>query len=533
MELFDSSHPNRFLTRFLLPVCCALAGGYAFAYGFSGSVRAMAVAISAMAALWGACLFYSIGVLQKALFFIFGFSFIINPRTFFGIGTSNLFNLTYGNAAYQFISTIEIVFGALFVLMMLNQFAGARRRFRLVLPKWTKWAILGYSAVAAASYTYAPDSGRALSQMTFDAKILVIILFLSHVFSDREWVYAYLPVFLYGLAAAAGFESVLAMMEYFNVLPYRGTFIGLSFGMGVTEGMMGGSMYRVTGTFGHPGYLGVAMSAAALLLWAALLSAKPIVKHKALLWGVWGGAAFTILATSSRASWLGLTICGFFYLLVSVKVQGRTWIYDFMKKYAALFLLACMMLVVMFWGALMQRFYQSDAVAMDSRVILANATKSRIARAPLFGGGIGNHIPLLRMHPDVKEIRRATKVPMPVENSYLLWMSEVGIVGSFFYLMIPATVFLAAIRSCLRHRNDELAPLCLAFATTFILFWISDDFSPLTRQVDCGYLYGMMIAVTTGLQAVLGTKHEDWDAEPVLVRLVHVERVECLAERPA
>jgi O-antigen ligase len=128
---------------------------------------------------------------------------------------------------------------------------------------------------------------------------------------------------------------------------------------------------------------------------------------------------------------------------------------------------------------------------------------------------------MTQTHPDIAEMNRATNTPMAVHNTYLLLATEVGIVGAFFYVMIPASIFIAALRRCFRYHTDPLAPVCLAFASTFIVFWICDRFSPVTRTVDSAYLYWMLIALAAGIQFPLGK--EEKEVEQVLVRKIRIE----------
>ncbi len=93
---------------------------------------------------------------------------------------------------------------------------------------------------------------------------------------------------------------------------------------------------------------------------------------------------------------------------------------------------------------------------------------------------------------------------MPAHIIYLYWATEIGVVGAFFYLLIPLGIFVSAIRLCLKYPKDPLTPVCLAFTNTFIIFWITDCFSPVTRQIDSAYLFWLMLGMSAGTQRLLG-----------------------------
>jgi predicted membrane metal-binding protein len=90
-------------------------------------------------------------------------------------------------------------------------------------------------------------------------------------------------------------------------------------------------------------------------------------------------------------------------------------------------------------------------------------------------------------------------------------MTEVGAVGMFFYILIPVGIFGSALRTCLKYPKDPLTPVAFAFANTFIVFWLSDCFSPVTRQIYCAYLFWMTMGIAAGTQRALGEGEEDPD----------------------
>ncbi len=522
------------LTRFAIPVLCAVAGGYAFVV-LMPDTRYVQILTVLVFGLWAACLLHTMGLLTKAAFLALGFAVIINPRKYFGMpAVTGKMALSYGQAAYQFISLLDLALFALCLLLLFGQFSGGLRPPRPILPKWARAGLIGYAAIAFASCSYAPSFARAIAQIVFDGKLVLMLLVLSHLFSDRERVRTYLPPLLYGLLAGCALEVGIIVLEYGHFFRGgSGNFLGIPIGKSLQEQMAGGpTMFRIAGTYGHANNLGAAMAVAGLLIWELQLAVKPILKRPKMVWAIWVGISVVILLAMSRGAWVALLAAAAFYFPCTLKIQGKAWLHAFLKRYALISIFAAGVLIAVFWQPLERRLFESNPGAIESRTFINDASRDVVAKYPLFGGGIGNHILLTKNDPYIMEITRMTKAPLPAHIIYLYWMTEVGIVGAFFYLLIPVGIFFAAVRQCLANARDTLTPVCLAFANTAIIYWITDCFSPVTRQIDSAYLYWLMLGVATGTQRLLGE-----EVEEVVVQLVeplaHPPRTTPHRERPS
>jgi O-antigen ligase len=483
----------------------AAAGGGLFAL-FLPDDRNAQILILVMFGLLAASLLFILGVLREVAFFALGFSCIINPRKFFGMQEATGIPLTFGEAGYQFLSFTDLALFIVLALLLLGQLADKERCSGPLLPGWTRLAYIGFVASAAISCFAAPDMGRAMAQIVFEAKLLALLLIVGHVFSSRTRVAAYLPLFLYGMCLSCLLEFVIVTLEYFSILRLDGNVFGISFSHGGQERLLGGSsLYRVTGTYGHANSLGAPMAAVALLLWELLVAPRSPVRRRTCVWLVWAAAVAVVLMSFSRGAWLALAVAGVCYLPLAARFQTREWLYRFLTRYVLISVVGGVFLVGLFWEPIYNRLFRSHPSAMLSREMLNDVATDVLAKHPVFGGGIGNHIVLTRNYPVVKEITRASQAPMPVHSIYLLVATEVGVVGAVFYFLISLSLFLAAVSTSLRHPRDPLSPICLAFATAFIVFWVTDGFSPVTRLVDNSYFYWTMMAMAAGLrQAVIG-----------------------------
>lgn len=493
------------LSRHTLPLLFAVGGGYLYVLALPRGGFAEFLTLMVFG-LWAACMLHTMGWLKNATFFALGFSVIINPRKFFGMPPALFKALTYGEARYQFLSFTDLSILIIVVLLLLGQLPG-KKRSDLSLPTWTIIAVTGYWLISGASYFGAPDKGRALAQMAFDAKLMGIVLVLSRVFSDRQRLYTYLPVFLYGVLAACVLEFFVVTVEYTRIINFGHIVIlGIPLGMGVQEQMLGVSaMFRISGTYGHANYLGAAMGCVALVVWEILIANYSILQRcRNIVWVAWGLVSAVFLLSFSRGAWLGMAVPTFLYFPLALKVQGRAWLKAFFKRYASTSVFAVVVMLVIFWQPLSKRIIHSNPSAMTARRLMNNVSRDVIAKRPYFGGGIGNHIALTEDNPFIGASSRFINAPMPVHNMYLMIGTEVGIVGAFFYFMIPVSLVTVSILRCLRNATDPLAPVCLAFASTAIIFWITDRFSPVTRQINCSYLYWTMLAIAAGTLRLLG-----------------------------
>lgn len=220
-----------------------------------------------------------------------------------------------------------------------------------------------------------------------------------------------------------------------------------------------------------------------------------------------------------------MSVPTFLYFPLALKIQGRAWIKAFFKRYASTSIFAVVVLLLVFWQPLSKRLIHSNPSAMTARRLMNNVSREIIKKRPYFGGGVGNHIALTEDNPFIAESSRFINAPMPVHNMYLLISTEVGVVGAFFYFMIPVSLVAVSIRRCLKNAVDPLAPICLAFASTAIIFWITDRFSPVTRQLNCSYLYWTMLAIAAGTLRLLGEETAESAAQltpdPISSELSH------------
>ncbi len=501
------------LSRYSLPVTCAVLGGGAFVM-VANVDRATQILTLMMMGLWAAALLFSLDMLRQATFFALGFSCVINPRKFFGMPPAGNMPWTFGEASYQFLSFTDLALLILFALMVFGYFSKPAARSAPLIPKWTVLAMIGYAAAMAVSCFNAPDVSRSFAQIVFDCKLFALLLIVGRIFSVRENVEAYLPPFLYGLALACTLEFMVVAAEYFGLLRLRGNILGIPFSSGGSEKLLGGrSMYRVSGTYGHPNYMGAPMAVVALLVWELLIAPRPITRHQLPLWIVWAVTVGVLVMTFSRGAWLALVVAGLCYFPFALKLQGLDWVKRFLKRYALLSLLGITLLGYVFWQPIQMRLFRSDPSAMMTRGLLNSVSFDVIKNNPYFGGGIGNHIMLTKDYRVIKEITRASNAPMPVHSIYLLMITEVGFIGAVLYFLIPLSLYIIAMRRCLAHPRDPLTPVCQAFTSTLMVFWIADGFSPVTRLVDNSYLYWMMMGVLVGIANILSEN----DDEPELV----------------
>lgn len=492
------------ISRLLFPLLYAVAGSGVFVL-LSFVERGTQILTLVAFGLWGAVLLFGMGILRQTALFALGFSCIINPRKVFGMSEASGMNLSFGEAGFQFLSFTDLVLCVVLFVIAIGQFSDKEKRSGPLLPGWTVFAIVAYLGIAAASCLGAPNLDKALAQVVFDLKLIAMLLIVGYIFSTKGRVAANLPPFFYGVAISALVESVIVVAEYFKLLPFQGNFFGIPFGYAVDEALLGGaSVFRVAGTFGHANLLGASMAAMSLLLWEMMVAPRFSLKPQSLFWAAWAGSSIVVIVAYSRGAWFALAVGVACYFPIALVMQGAPWLRRFLKRYAWITLVGCIVLTGLFWPQIERRLFRSDPGAELVRQHLARVTEDVIAKEPYFGGGIGNHFELIKSYSIVKEISGAFNVPMPSHSVYMLVMSEIGIIGAIAFFLIPLSLFIAAVSKSFSHPNDPLSPVCMAFASTFIVFWGCDAYSPVTRVVSNAYFYWMMMGVVVGLRHAIG-----------------------------
>lgn len=323
-------------------------------------------------------------------------------------------------------------------------------RCRLRFPP-VLWLLVAHLAWSVAGACFAEDTGLAVAQLVHEGKYFALLLFAVSALESRDRLRFVALVLL----ATVAMESVVSLSMY--AAGYSRDTLAERLGAGVTheyaflrdqEIDLASSSLRASGTFGAASHLSLYMQLVAFVpLALAIATQRP--RQRLALFALFGMSAATIVASLSRAGFLGLAVgsvtCGA-VLVLRGHVRPRT-------------LAASLFLGFVAFAAQAPFTYQHLTARPETfwhRFTLFREGGRLIAEHPLLGVGVNNST--------VARIRSAEEHPMPpptgsgvasfdnlypIHNQFIVVTAETGLVGAallgaFFLLVARRALGLSA-----------------------------------------------------------------------------------------
>lgn len=493
---------------FLLPLVVAVFGGLAL-LAIIDQTRMVMLTYLALMGLTGLVFMDRLRILPQISLIGVGFTCFVNPIKTFGFTESSLSTMTYGVTTHYFVSALDLLVCLLLVLHATGRLAGDRVKLRELYPSVTRVAIYGFVLVMGISTVFARMPDRSWIEMAFELKCVFLSVVIANLLSSRRNIKAYLPWIILGMAGGAAMEGGIAVMEYVGIIRRDMSLLGVTVG-GFSETFKGGAMVlRAGGTYRHPNYLAVGAGAAFVILWQVQTAPKRFIPVTFAGWVGAAGAMVALLMTLSRGGWLATCVAGMCYFFLCRHIYGWKWVKSLIVPYLVPALVAGAILGAVFGERVYDKIFNSSRMNITTRFEVNDITMDIIEKRPVFGGGIGNHTALIDDYPLAATWRRFSKVVPVVHNIYLLVASEIGLAGAAFFFLIPFSLAGYAVVCCLRRRNSDLAPLCIAFATSAFVFLVADLFAPSLRKIEIVYLYWFILGVTAGISHAISIEEPD------------------------
>jgi O-antigen ligase len=286
----------------------------------------------------------------------------------------------------------------------------------------------------------------------------------------------FLWIFLFTCTA----ESIYGLLQYFDIIKYKGDIIYESV---------------IIGTLGNAnsvaGYLGASLP---LSLGLFLL-----IKGRLLKYPVAMGIILTLIIiglTRSRGSWLALSVA---LLVFNFPLVIKIW--QKLKKRIFRFITILFLIVLM--GAVFFKVYHIDQTASQGRIFLWKISALMIKQYPVFGIGYGNY-PIRYLNYQAKFFEdpknsdyydHAANIKQ-AHNQYLQIFAETGIVGFIFFVLLVYIFYHLCIRilSCEKERSERWQ-LTRAFMTSSTLILIHSLFDGPLNILPTIFLFYFNFAV--------------------------------------
>jgi len=328
-------------------------------------------------------------------------------------------------------------------------------------------------------------------------KMLVLFIVLCNELNRRERILHCATAL--GLSMIV--QSVVGLAEKF-----RGGLLGLTI-LGETskatidqlavESVVGETVYRTAAFLRHPNLFGMFLAVLLpLTIGCFLLPIGKLRRVVAFLAVILGPPA--LITTLSRSSWVsaaGAVAVFGVVLLLHDRLRPRIVIP------AALAVVALVAVGAVYSGSIIRRLFESRAGATIARDELKADAWLLIKERPLLGWGMNSYAlnvqNVMKIAPRTSHKMWGKLFPV-VHNTYLLWWSELGIVGLGLHLLVWAWMIVIAVRN-LKLKDKTLFVLNAACLGGLIAFVPDGFFSFSIRMGAILRLYWVMAAITMAI----------------------------------
>ena len=430
----------------------ALGAGLLSTAGASVGSKTLLVVVGAVAV--AGCLLYT---RDKTLFVAFGtvcsLAFLVH-KSFGGIDQSNA-----GGAPSLYITSFDAMLLVLYALWVAEGTFGAD--VRAAAKERILWVpVIGWLLMVPSLLATGASTSSGLAELLRMAWMCLLFFYVAVRVRSRAMVWAVLG----GFAAFALVEIVVVLLQW-----KTGGVLGLSF-LGVPKQLSSritdtSQLGRPFGTIIHPDFMGAAMGAIAMVAISLGLSLRRSVTKIAAL-AVGAGGVTCLYLAHTRASFISFVVVLLAMVgaaLAKGRLRWRT------VGRAALLLLAA---AVAFFPQLESHYKDNFGTGhfgeeVTSRYQLNDVAGQMFESSPLVGVGLNSFQKQMGRF----ETHGVIFVDNPVQNVYLLYLSETGIIGMAGVLFVGIALYNIAVR--LARSRDRLfgaVGIGVSGAMAFLMF---------------------------------------------------------------
>ncbi|MGO9029676.1 MAG: O-antigen ligase family protein [Acidimicrobiales bacterium] len=301
-----------------------------------------------------------------------------------------------------------------------------------------------------------------LSELVRMSWMYLLFFYVAVRVRSRTMVWAILA----GLGAFAIVEIVVVILQW-----KTGGVLGLSF-LGVPTQLNQritdtSELGRPFGTIIHPDFMGAAMGSLGLLAFAlGLTLRRSLTKVVALAFTV--GCILCLYLAHTRAALVGLVIVLFGMLVVAIVHRHLQW------RTIGRVVLALMIASAIFFPQLQARFAENFGTGhfseeVTSRYQLNDVAGEMFFDHPIIGVGLNNFQGAMGPY----EVHGVIFIDNPVQNLYLLYLSETGIIGMAGFLVVGISMYNVALRLA-RSRDRLLGGVGLGVSAAMAFLMIEE-----------------------------------------------------------
>lgn len=357
---------------------------------------------------------------------------------------------------------ISAIFVLLVILYVPFLYSVVRGRERIRFIGWITVPLMMYFFFALLSALNAVEPLLSVYQVLQLFQAYLIFLYLSNNLGSENDFF----IVLCAVSAALAMQGLMALGQQYASAHFNIQFFG-----GAEETMVevvgGKGVKRPSGLLMHPILLAnFVFLELPLCLGIAAFSRNILMRVLMVVASLLGVSA--LFLTMSRGAWIGMTVT--LTLLVIISAYKRVIRISTLVWSVLGGILLIIPALALKWKSIYMRFTESLEGPVVVRFELADIAFQMFREHPLIGTGINNFTQIVqyyeRLTTFVSEFRH------PVHNIYLLELSETGIIGIFFFLLVLYGVFrISAV--AMKHPLSRLRYVAIAVTCSFTAFLIT------------------------------------------------------------
>ncbi len=369
-------------------------------------------------------------------------------------------------------SSFRVEFSDPFLIGLLLYLAADVWRGRLAgirIPKVTLiWGVI----ILIGIYTAAVGAWRltALHEVVRMTKVALLFLVVTNELRTRKRILHTATALAVGVLVQSGAGMYQYLTKSHLGLEMLGETGGGTMDQLALTSLRSAQTFRAGAFLSHPNLFGIFLGALLPLMIGAYL-AKTGKFNRLLYMAVIPLGMAALIGTGSRSGWVSFA-AGFFTLmgLMFLNPASRRRSILGASMASAAFLAVCLI----FSGPILERVTQSREGAMISRTEYMVTAVGMMRVKPLMGWGMNSYVyaapPFTKYGQKGARLTYANWLP-PVHNIYLLWGSELGLVGLALHLLVWGGIVRIGIRNC--RITDEVLFIinagCLAAMAAFFV----------------------------------------------------------------
>ena len=323
---------------------------------------------------------------------------------------------------------------SLFLLMLSEKWRARRKSI------WINWLMIGFLGIALLSSFKSSQGNLAMFGWWRLLEAIWLMVIGQHFFMKQKNKEFFVKYLVSGLI----FFGLIGSLQFITKQPL-GLFLEdqlqrVPCGRLTNESNL---VYRVSGLVGHPTFFASFLT---MLFPAAVLGL--IWGKKKLMYAVAALLGFVaIFASFSRSAWLTVIIMG---ILISFRwwMHGKKIKFNLVVKIALVNVFGFM---VLFSGLLQLRIKSFDYIwslgSGRGRLVLIREAGKIIRQFPVFGVGLNNFVKVMRDGSNNPEV---LGLLFPVHNTFLLFLSELGILAGSIFIIFMISVLVKSYKKAFK-----------------------------------------------------------------------------------